>query len=133
MSDVVRTGGCGCGALRFRARSEPKRVAICHCMNCRKSHGTPFNVLAIYEPAQVEITGAWRAWQSSQTYRRCFCTACGSRVFGLEDSTDECELSLGSFDDVAIFAPQYEVWTVHREPWLPSFGIPQHAGGRPTS
>ena len=50
-------------------------------------------------------------------------------MFGRENG--EIELSLGCFDDVGAFTPTYECWTEHREPWLPSFGIPQHAQSRP--
>ncbi|HEU0029867.1 MAG TPA: GFA family protein [Kofleriaceae bacterium] len=128
MTDLVRSGGCACGAIRFHARGEPKRVAICHCMTCRKTHGAPFVAFVIFDEPNVTVEGSPAEWCATPTYHRCFCATCGSRVFGIE--AGEIELSLGAFDDVGVFTPQYEAWAVRREPWLPSFGVPQHPHGR---
>ena len=49
-------------------------------------------------------------------------------MFGLEGG--EIEMLTGAFDEVGVFAPQYEAWASRREPWLPPLGIPQHPRGR---
>lgn len=125
MSDlqIERTGGCACGAVRFVARGEPLRVGLCHCMTCRKAHASAFNPFVIFRAEQVEITGEIRAWESSPGYRRWFCPACGSRIYG-GDGT-EYELSVGGFDEPGLFAPDYESWIVRREPWQPPLKVPQ--------
>jgi hypothetical protein len=125
---MTRSGGCACGAIRFTARGEPKRVALCHCMTCRKTFGAPFGAFVIFDAPDVDVEGTAAVWNAGPTYERCFCQTCGSRVFGREHG--EIELSLGAFDDVGAFAPAYEAWAVHREPWLPDMGIPQHRHGR---
>ena len=33
-------GGCLCGAVRYECSAEPKIIAHCHCIDCRKSSGT---------------------------------------------------------------------------------------------
>ena len=82
----------------------------------------------IFDEPEVSVEGSPAFWTATPTYRRCFCATCGSRVFGIEHG--EIELSLGAFDDTGLFTPQYETWVVHREPWLPSFGLMQHTHGR---
>jgi hypothetical protein len=119
-------GGCACGAVRFAVQGEHVRAGICHCMTCRKAHASPFNAFVIYPRDRVAFTGAMKEWQSSADYARAFCPACGSRVCGL--TVDEVELSMGSFDAVGRFAPQYESWVGHREPWVAPLDVPQNTG-----
>ena len=52
---------------------------------------------------------------------RFFCPDCGSTVFGR--SGDEIEVNLGSLDSPDLLLPTYELWTIRRESWLPSFPL----------
>jgi hypothetical protein len=63
---VDETGGCACGAVRFRVSGRPARVSICHCMTCRRIHGNVFGGYAMFERSAVEFTGPTQAWQSSR-------------------------------------------------------------------
>lgn len=112
MSEVE--GGCRCGALRIVARGEPRRVGICHCLDCRKFHGALFHASAIFSTDAVTISGLVGEFEG-----RCFCPSCGSPVFSR--SGDDIEISLGAFDAPDMFVPTYELWTVRREAWLPAF------------
>ncbi|WP_122465003.1 GFA family protein [Brevundimonas lutea] len=122
------SGGCACGAVRFRARAEPLRVGLCHCLTCRRAHGAAFNPFVVFDAAAVEVTGSPRSWFSSPGYDRQFCDACGSRVIALNG--DEVEISIGSLDEIGLLEPQYESWIVRREPWLSALDKPQHAHKR---
>lgn len=113
------TGGCLCGAVRIVARGQPKRVGLCHCLDCRKHHGALFHASAIFPEAAVTVTGDTRAYRG-----RHFCPACGSPVFGR--SGDEVELNLGALDAPGQFTPTYELWTIRREDWLPPFPLAEH-------
>jgi hypothetical protein len=113
---AVITGGCACGKVRFEAEGEPDRVGICHCLDCRKYHGALFYAAAIYPNDQVMVTGQTQVYDG-----RYFCPTCGSRVFNRSD--DEVEVHLGSFDDINVFQPTYELWTIRREAWLPEFQV----------
>ena len=129
--DAPLTGGCACGAVRFRAQGEPVRVGLCHCMDCRKAHASAFMGFCVYQRSQVELHGETRRWLSKPWYERHFCPQCGSRVAGIDTNSDEVELPLGGFDEVGAFTPQYENWIVRREPWLAPLDVPQNAGDRP--
>ena len=109
-------GGCLCGAVRFVARGEPLRVGLCHCLDCRKHHGTVFFAAAVFPDAAVTVTGDTRSYQD-----RHFCPACGSSV--LARSGPEVEIHLGALDSPGRYTPTYELWTCRREDWLPDMGL----------
>lgn len=102
----VHTGGCVCGAVRFRATGEPKRVTVCHCTWCQRRTGSAFGVEAVFDQAQVEIAG-----EAIGRYRHLsdesgrwlaieFCTRCGGNLgFTLEAVPGIRTLPAGAFDD----------------------------------
>ena len=129
--DRVRHGGCACGALRFEARGEPLHVGLCHCMTCRRRHGAPFNPFATYLAAQVRWQGPESRWRSGARSVRLGCATCGSPLFWADDAGEFVELHLGSFDEIGTLTPQYEIWTLCREPWLRPLAVPQYDRDRP--
>ncbi len=127
----LRLGGCACGALRFEARGEPLHVGLCHCMTCRRRHGAPFNAFATFASAQVRWQGPELRWRSGEQSFRLGCAVCGSPIFWADDAGEFVELHLGSLDEIGTLAPQYEIWTLRREPWLPPLPVPQYERDRP--
>ena len=119
------TGGCACGAVRFEIVGEPIRTGLCHCMTCRKFHGSAFNPFVVFRFEQVFIAGGLKAWRSSDHASRLSCEVCSSPVCYQEDEGDEIEMNFGSFDDTSLFTPGYENWVDNREGWLPHFGLPE--------
>jgi hypothetical protein len=110
------TGGCLCGDVRYVATGQPRRVGLCHCLDCRKHHGAPFSALAMFPQDAVTIDGETREYLG-----RTFCPRCGSSVFAR--SGDEIEVTLGSLDAPNQLVPTYESWVVRRESWLPPFAV----------
>jgi hypothetical protein len=118
------TGGCLCGAVRIVVVGAPLRVGLCHCMDCRKHHGAVFHASAIYPEERVVVTG-----EVAEFRGRCFCPICGSSVFSR--SPGEVDVHLGALDEVGVFVPTYELWTLRREEWLPEFpGMVGNVGDR---
>ena len=115
MSDTP-TGGCLCGAVRLAISGTPRRVGICHCLDCRKHHGAVFYAAAIFPAEAVTIAGA-----TSEYKGRNFCPTCGSSVFAR--SGDDIEVHLGCLDEPDTFTPTYESWVIRREHWLPPFAM----------
>ncbi len=113
------SGGCLCGAVRIVAVGQPYRVGLCHCLDCRKHHGTLFHASAIFPADAVTIAG-----ETSGHAGRHFCPTCGSSLFGR--SGDEIEVYIGALDEPDRFTPTYESWTVRREAWLPPFPLARH-------
>lgn len=108
------TGGCLCGDVQITTSGEPKRIGICHCLDCRKHHGALFHASAIFDESAFTVEGQTREYAG-----RHFCPRCGSSVFGR--SGEEVEVNLGTLDDIDRFRPTYELWTIRRESWLPPF------------
>ncbi|MBA4793125.1 MAG: GFA family protein [Phenylobacterium sp.] len=109
-------GGCLCGDVRFVAVGRPRRVALCHCLDCRKHHGALFYAAAIFPREAVSVQG-----EMGDSAGRCFCRRCGSSVLARTD--DEIEVHLGALDEPNQFVPTHESWTVRREAWLPPFPL----------
>lgn len=120
--DPSVTGGCLCGKVRIVARGQPRRVGICHCLDCRKHHGALFYAAAIFPADAVTISGETRDYTG-----RHFCPRCGSSVFAR--SADEIEVHLGTLDAPDQFIPTYECWTVRREHWLPPLPLAERCPG----
>ncbi len=112
-------GGCLCGKVRISAKGQPKRVGLCHCLDCRKHHGALFFAGAIFPAEAVTIDG-----DTGADAGRHFCPNCGSSVFAR--TGDEVEVHLGTLDAPDRFTPTYELWTVRRESWLPPFPLAEH-------
>ena len=117
-AEPVLEGGCLCGKVRWRARGQPYRVGLCHCMTCRKSGGSVFNAFAIFPAGKVETSGASRAAATSEHGRRHFCPDCGAPVFSRDEGSDEIEIPLGALDEPDRLQPTYELWIGRRESWL---------------
>jgi hypothetical protein len=41
----ILSGGCQCGAIRYRLTATPERVHLCHCRMCQKAVGVPLEPL----------------------------------------------------------------------------------------
>ena len=83
-------GGCRCGSVAFRARTEPTVVVYCHCRDCRRSSGAPISLWVGYRSERVELTrGEPTVYESSPGVRRSFCGTCGSPI-SFEDERPTC-------------------------------------------
>jgi len=102
-ADAAITGGCLCGAVRYRVRGVLRpTLSACHCSQCRRHHGA-LGVYSSADAAAVEIEGcdSLRWYQSSDRARRGFCAVCGSKLFwqGIGDAA--LDIVAGSLDHPA--------------------------------
>jgi hypothetical protein len=128
VEDVVRTGRCLCGDVRYRVRGEPVHVGRCHCADCRKESGSAFSVYAQWPVEAFEISGEISSYDG-----RGFCPHCGSRILNPPDPGDSfVEIRIGTLDDAPFnLKPEAEIWTKRREPWIaPVEGASQHDENR---
>jgi hypothetical protein len=137
MSDTpVLTGGCQCGAVRFRVEGEVGRASICHCRMCQKAFAGPFGALVTVSVADLVWTRGERAtFQSSDAVKRGFCAACGSPLT-YEWSADKIDLATFAFDDPSRVEPGVQLAIEGRPAWmehLADMPVRPPAGGSPVA
>ena len=114
--EKIRTGGCQCGAVRFRIRGELGRPSICHCRMCQKQFGGFFGPL-VTAKGETEWTREEPTYfQSSINIARGFCKQCGTPL--TYKHPGGLEIAIGAFDDRSDLAPQIQVNFSARLPWV---------------
>lgn len=117
MTRPVWTGGCQCGAVRFRVEGELTRPSVCHCRMCQKAMGGPFGAFATAQPEDFAWTrGAPRHFQSSNRVRRGFCGDCGTPLTFEGGRT--MDLAIFAFDRAAEIAPAFQLSPEGAPAWL---------------
>lgn len=119
-SASTRSGGCRCGAVRFRAEGEPLWVGHCHCSDCRGVTASPFTTYAGYRSDQVAFTKTSpKTFTSSPGATRGFCGACGTPIsFTGERWPGETHLFVCTFDEPQGLKPALHVQVAQQLPWL---------------
>lgn len=118
MADREWTGGCMCGAVRYRALGEPIRIEVCHCRTCRRNTGSAFGIFVLFKADQAVVEGeeAVTTYRSSSQTSRHSCRQCGTPLFNRFEG--HIDFHLGTLDEAERLHPQTEIWTVRRLPWL---------------
>lgn len=126
------TGGCHCGAIRYRAEGRPYHPTLCHCSDCQRSSGAPVMAwFTVVSDSFHLIRGEMRYYESSPGVQRGFCEACGcSLSWGKRDGA-EIDIATASLDSPEAVPPQDHTWFGSRQPWMqPGDALPRHATAR---
>ncbi|ANM16388.1 GFA family glutathione-dependent formaldehyde-activating protein [Rhizobium sp. N541] len=120
------SGGCQCGAVRYRAEGELGYPHLCHCRMCQKAAGNYFMPLGGVMHSNFTLTrGAPKWFQSSDLVRRGFCGDCGTPLFYDIPGTDFINITLGSLDDPDVVKPVMQSNTGRRMSWFHALpGLP---------
>ncbi|MBK0020628.1 GFA family protein [Ochrobactrum sp. S46] len=91
------SGGCQCGAVRFRVEGALGSASICHCRVCQKAFGNFYAPLVSVSEAKLIWTrDEPKRFQSSNHVKRGFCAECGTPL--TYEAPDGVALSIGAFD-----------------------------------
>jgi len=97
MSDAsVLTGGCQCGAVRYRVQGTVVDAGVCHCRMCQKAGGN-FGMAYFGAPGLTLTRGAPSAFESSPGVMRGFCANCGTPLF-MQGADKPFDMTVGSLD-----------------------------------
>ena len=111
------SGGCQCGAVRFRVTGKLGDASICHCRMCQKAFGAFYAPLVSVGEAQLEWTRSVpQRFASSNCASRLFCGKCGTPLG--YDAPDGLGLAIGALDNPAEIVPQRQWGTESRLPYV---------------
>ena len=134
---VAFEGGCFCGEIRYRAKSVFDS-GYCHCSMCRRFTGCPaLTWFSVPEHDFSLVSGVPKAFQSSATFTRYFCSTCGTHVFGRDSRTASpkvgfrlVSIGIGTLDDPDLVRPQLHEWWGNRVAWFAEHAaLPRFEGG----
>ena len=121
----IHEGGCNCGAVRYRAKGEPVRGAVCQCRFCQRGTGSAFGIGVYFKLEDVQFlrgtrkTYEHRSDESHRWIRTEFCVNCGtSLTWTVEALPGERAMAGGTFDDPDWFKIARHSWTRSAHRWV---------------
>ena len=115
------TGGCACGAVRYRLASDPVDAGWCHCRTCQLNSGSPAMVFASVPVVDFIVTAGEDQigrFASSDFGHRRFCTRCGTPLLMQEDDQPTMlDFSLATLDQPERVTPGFHIFYASRIPW----------------
>ncbi|MCR9214465.1 MAG: GFA family protein [Proteobacteria bacterium] len=114
------SGGCYCGAIRFRSAKAPFTVSYCHCVDCRRATGAPVAVFAAFKDEDLTFSPNEGKQVTVNTgASRSFCPDCGSPLASRFDYLPgQTYVAIGIFDHPEAFAPKLHSYDSQRIDWL---------------
>ena len=122
------TGGCLCGAVRFRFDARPLAVNACHCRDCQRLTGAT-NFITVYSPREAFVhekgqVDRYRKRADSGNESDYFrCANCGTRLWHEPLVTPQWTMvAAGTLDDPSWVIPTTHIWVSRA---MPSALIPE--------
>ena len=119
------TGGCYCGAVRYRLLTAPLFCYACHCADCHKHTGSVFACFTSIEAEFVAFIGptppkvSVRARPDGVERRTTFCPECGTNLWtrGEKDPVT-IDVKTGTLDHPELMEPDLHSYFESRIPWV---------------
>ncbi|KAI9482735.1 MAG: Mss4-like protein [Benjaminiella poitrasii] len=150
MSEQTYEGTCLCESIKIVLHGSPVKAMACHCIDCQKSAGGPYQTCAIYPTSRVEIIDPNQHLQryvipkervgSGFEKHKFFCSVCATPLFNqpMKHNGEKTVIKTGFFDPsketnesgLDLFKPQGELYVKDRASFVaPIEGIAQHEKG----
>jgi len=106
---------CSCGQLSATCHGEPTRIAVCHCLACKRKTGSAFGFGAWFSEGDVtregEASEFLRVGDAGGRITNYFCPRCGCTLFWKIDTTPGAvAVSAGCFADLSFPVPTVSVY-----------------------
>jgi hypothetical protein len=130
------TGGCACGAVRYRLAADPFDAGWCHCRTCQLNSGSPAMAFASVKAEDLVFTEGQDAigrFESSDFGHRLFCTRCGTPLLmRVNHQPETVDFSIATLDEPDRIAPGFHIFYASRIRWAPAADdLPRHDRFRP--
>ena len=125
----VHDGGCACGYVRYRMKSQPLIVHCCHCSWCQRQNGSAFAVNALIEADRVQlfqgdVVDIEVPSPSGANQRISRCPHCQVAVWsyylvmfgGIGELVRF--IRVGTLDDPGRLPPDVHIYTSSKQPWV---------------
>jgi hypothetical protein len=118
------TGGCSCGAVRYRLAGRPMFVHCCHCKDCQRQTGSAFVLNALYEAERVvvlsgapePVTMPTDSGLPHDIYR---CPKCRIAVWSTYGGRPQIRfVRVGALDNAAALSPDVHIYIRSKLPWV---------------
>ena len=121
MTDMERTGGCVCGAVRFRATLKTAVIDACHCGQCQRWTGGGPHFAVSVDAVAFEDEAAIATYRASNWGERGFCRTCGSTLYWKMQGRPLHSVAVGLLDDPTGLTVGEEIFVDRRPDWLPAW------------
>jgi hypothetical protein len=118
--DKQMSGGCLCGAVRYRLDETPFNAGYCHCRMCQLSSGAPAMVFASVHRDKLTIEkGQGVGCRSSDRAERWHCGVCSTPLFVFGDeSPDLVDIAVVTLDEPEEVPPRFHIWQSSKLAWF---------------
>jgi hypothetical protein len=118
------TGGCACGAVRYRLTSAPMFVNCCHCRNCQRQTGSAFVINALIETDRIGLVAGMPqpvpvptdSGNPHDVYRCPDCHVALWSDYGRRPGLRF--VRVGTLDEPAALVPDAHIFTRSKLPWV---------------
>jgi len=120
--NTTYSGGCLCGAVRYRITGETRTFLHCHCSRCRKATGTGHASNLIVKPASAE----WLSGEDklstfkvpdAERFMTVFCSVCGSSLPRVAADMKVAVVPAGSLDQEPAETPAARIFWDSKTSW----------------
>ncbi len=122
------TGGCQCGAVRYRITGKPVTFYLCHCSECQRHTSSAFGESLRLKRGDLEIEGevklTTRVSEAGTLREGWFCPDCGVRIWHGSKGSALVNIKAGTLDDTSWLVPAGHIWVRSKQRF---FALPADA------
>ncbi len=97
--EVIASGSCNCGGVKYTVSGKMREVVACHCSQCRRQSGHFYAATNVDNDClHVEDSGTLKWYAASDFAKRGFCGNCGSALFWKKDDGTQTSILAGTLD-----------------------------------